>query len=55
MIRYRNVICPWQTMSEIKAQVKFLRKMEFTLIKEGWTKERLDSLLGLDKPDHKWK
>ncbi len=47
--KYRNVICPWQTHSEIKAQSKTLDKV-FAKMDQA----RAERLLGLDRPDRKW-
>ena len=47
--KYRNVICPWQTQSEIKAQSKTLDKI-FAKMDQA----RAERLLGLDQPDRKW-
>lgn len=54
-MRYRNVICPWQTPAEIAAQVKFVERMERALLARGWTQQQVDSLLGLDQPNRIWK
>ncbi len=50
--KYRNVLCPWQTASEIKSQQKTLDKMLKWL---KLTPAEEDRLLGLDKPDRVWK
>lgn len=48
---YKNLINPWQSESEIRAQTKFLDRMFFTikLAPEDFIKMAL-----LDKPDWDW-
>lgn len=48
---YRNVINPWQTVSEIRAAVKHLDKMFFKL---NYSDEKLAEILLLNKPDWDW-
>lgn len=50
--KYRNVLCPWQTESELKSQQKTLDKM---LARLQLSEEEEARLLLLDRPDWEWK
>jgi hypothetical protein len=53
---YRNVLCPWQTESELKAQRKVLDRLLVWLRTErGYGEVDIMRLLGLDRPDRVWK
>ncbi len=49
--RFRNVICPWQSIREIRAQAKTVASM---LKKLALSPEEEDALLYLDRPDRIW-
>ena len=49
-VRYRNVINPWQTQSEIKSAVKFIDKM-ISFIRD---RREVPHLLGHDRPLRDW-
>lgn len=54
--RYRNVLCPWQTNSELKSQQKVLdRIMAWLVTERKYSATDIDRLLGLDQPDRVWK
>lgn len=53
---YRNVLCPWQTESELKSQRKVLDRLLVWLRAErGYDDAGIARLLGLDRPDRVWK
>jgi len=53
---YRNVLCPWQTESELKSQRKVLDRLLVWLRTErGYDDAGIEKLLGLDRPDRVWK
>ena len=52
--RFKNVLCPWQSFTDVRVQIKSLHKLvHFCRTKEKMSEDQIDQLLNVNDP-YRW-